>query len=305
MTILHQPMPICASNRTNRARLHPARERRSIMKTWFITGASSGLGRDMTEKLLARGDRVAATVRRADALADLAATHGDRLRILTLDVTDTEALRHAIDAAFAALGRIDLVVSNAGYGLFGAAEEVSDAQIARQLATNLLASIQLIRAVLPHLRAQGGGRIVQLSSEGGQIAYPSFSLYHASKWGIEGFVEAVRQEVARFGIDCLLVEPGPTGTNFGASLDIADAMDAYAATPAGDVRRMVADGAFPIRGDAGRTVDAMIAAADAAHPTLRLTLGSAAYRNVERGLSQRLEALRAQRDIAFAADRPE
>lgn len=274
------------------------------MKTWFITGTSSGLGRDMAEKLLARGERVVATVRRADALANLAAAHGDRVRIITLDVTDTAALRREVSAAFAALGRIDVVVSNAGYGLFGAAEEVSDAQIKRQLATNLLASIQLIRSFLPHLRAQGGGRVVQVSSEGGQIAYPSFGLYHATKWGIEGFVEAVRQEVAPFGIDFLLVEPGPTGTNFGASLDVADAIDAYAGTPAGEVRRAVLDGNFPIKGDTGRTVDAIIAAADAAHPPLRLTLGSAAYENVERGLGERLRILRAQRDLAVGADRP-
>src|SRR5690606_22661131 len=98
------------------------------------------------------------------------------------DLTDTEALRREVDAAFSAFGRIDTVVSNAGYGLFGAAEELSDAQIERQVATNLTASIQLVRAVLPHLRAQGGGRIMQVSSEGGQVAYPNFSLYHATKW---------------------------------------------------------------------------------------------------------------------------
>jgi NAD(P)-dependent dehydrogenase (short-subunit alcohol dehydrogenase family) len=117
-----------------------------------------------------------------------------------------------------------VVVSNAGYGLFGAAEEVSDAQIERQVATNLVGSIHVIRAALPHLRAQGGGRIVQVSSEGGQIAYPSFSLYHATKWGIEGFVEAVAQEVAPFGIAFTLVEPGPTGTNFAAGLEHARPM---------------------------------------------------------------------------------
>ena len=273
------------------------------MKTWLITGASSGLGRDMTQKLLARGDRVVATVRRADAVADLHAAHRDQLRVAVLDLTDTAALRREIDMAFAALGRIDAVVSNAGYGLFGAAEELGDAQIERQLATNLTASIQLVRACLPHLRAQGGGRIVQVSSEGGQIAYPNFSLYHATKWGIEGFVEAVRQEVAPFGIDFLIVEPGPTGTNFGASLEVADAMDVYVGTTAGDVRQAILDGRFPIKGDAGRTVDAMIAAADALHPPLRLTLGSTAYKNIERGLGERLDALRTQRDVALSADR--
>ncbi|MDE1150475.1 MAG: SDR family NAD(P)-dependent oxidoreductase [Azospirillaceae bacterium] len=138
-------------------------------RTWFITGTSSGFGRILTEKLLARGDRVAATLRREGALDDLKAPHGDRLRIATLDLTDTVAIRRVVDQAFADLGRIDVVVSNAGYGLFGAAEEVTDDQIRHQIDTNLIGSIQLIRAVLPHLRAQGGGHVLQFSSAGGQL----------------------------------------------------------------------------------------------------------------------------------------
>lgn len=183
---------------------------------WFITGASSGFGRVLTEKLLARGDRVAATVRRPDALDDLRAEYGERLWTATLDLTEMAAVRQTVDRAFSELGRIDVVVSNAGYGLFGAAEEVTDEQVRHQIDTNLVGSIALIRAALPHLRAQGGGRILQVSSEGGQVTYPAFSLYHATKWGIEGFVDAVAKEVAPFGIAFTLVEPGPAGTNFGA-----------------------------------------------------------------------------------------
>lgn len=207
-----------------------------------------------------------------------------------------------VGRAFSQLGRIDVIVSNAGYGLFGAAEEVTDAQIDRQIATNLIGSIQLIRACLPHLRAQGGGRVVQVSSEGGQTAYPNFSLYHATKWGIEGFVEAVSQEVAPLGIDFLIVEPGPTGTNFGASLDHAAPMPAYDATPAGVIRRAMTDGSFPIKGDAARTVDAIIAATDAERPALRLTLGSTAFQSISSALSGRLDAILAQRDVALSAD---
>ena len=128
-----------------------------MAKTYFITGTSSGFGRLMTERLLARGDRVVATVRKADALADLAEAHGGSLRVETLDLTDTAAIRTVVVRAFAAMGRIDAVVSNAGYGLFGAAEELDDAEIDRQIATNLTGPIQLIRGALPHLRAQGGG----------------------------------------------------------------------------------------------------------------------------------------------------
>ncbi|AVU10324.1 MULTISPECIES: SDR family oxidoreductase [unclassified Halomonas] len=221
-----------------------------MTKTWLITGTSSGLGRLLTEKLLARGDTVAATLRKEGSLDDLKAQYGDRLWIGLLDVTNTEQVHKVVDAAFGDLGHIDVLVSNAGYGLFGAAEEASDAQIERQIATNLTGSIQLIRAVLPHLRKQGGGRIVQLSSEGGQIAYPNFSLYHATKWGIEGFIESVAKEVAPFGIDCLIIEPGPTETNFAVGLDRAQPLACYEDTPAGEARRALASGTFEIKGDA-------------------------------------------------------
>lgn len=274
-----------------------------MTKTWLITGASSGLGRIMTEKLLARGDRVVATVRKTDALIDLQRHHEDRLQVIALDVTDTQAIRTAVANAFDQIGRIDVVVSNAGYGLFGAAEELTDEQIDRQIATNLTGSIQFIRTVLPYLRQQGGGRIVQVSSEGGQIAYPNFSLYHATKWGIEGFVESVAQEVAPFGIDFIIAEPGSTATNFGAALDKAVPMDVYDATPAGDIRRAISSGSFELKGDAERTVDAMVAAADAEHPALRLALGSSAYDNISAALDRRVQAIHAQRNVAVAADR--
>ena len=272
-------------------------------KTWLITGVSSGLGREMAEQLLARGDTVVGTVRRKGGLDDLQQQYGDRFVVMTLDLTDTDSIRRTIKDAFQHLGRIDILVSNAGYGLFGAAEEVTDEQIDRQIATNLTGSIQLIRAALPYLRRQGGGRIMQVSSEGGQIAYPNFSLYHASKWGIEGFIESVAQEVAPFGIDFIIAEPGPTATNFGAGLVVAEPMTAYDKTPAGDVRRAVSDGSFIIRGDAARTVAAMIATADEAKPALRLVLGGTAYNSISQALSQRLAALEAQRDVAFSADR--
>ena len=274
-----------------------------MTKTWLITGASAGIGRIMTEKLLARGDRVFATIRRPGVLDTLLERHPETLQVLSLDVTDTAAVRRTVDDAFARAGRVDVVVSNAGYGLFGAAEELLDAQIERQVATNLVGSIQVIRASLPHLRAQGGGRIVQVSSEGGQTTYPNFSVYHATKWGIEGFVEAVAQEVAPFGIDFVIVEPGPTATSFGANIDGPEPMAVYDDTPSGDIRRAISGGAFVLTGDASKSVDTMIAAADAERPPLRLTLTSTAYDNVSKALASRLAALEAQKVTAFAADR--
>ncbi|POP43654.1 short-chain dehydrogenase/reductase [Superficieibacter electus] len=270
-------------------------------KTWFITGTSSGLGRLMTERLLARGDSVIATLRKPGALDDLQTIYGERLRVMILDVTDTTALRRVVQQAFE--GRVDVLVSNAGYGLFGAAEEVSDAQIERQIATNLTGSIQLIRAALPYLRQQKGGRIVQVSSEGGQMAWPNFSLYHATKWGIEGFVESVAQEVAPFGIDFILAEPGPTETNFAAGVDIAAPLACYDNTPAGEVRRGLAEGTIAINGDAVKTVDAIIAAADADHPPFRLALGSKAYHSIREALNGRLQLLEVHKTVALSVDK--
>ncbi len=272
-----------------------------MSKTWFITGTSSGFGRLMTASLLARGDRVAATLRKVGSLDDLRAQHGERLWVARLDVTDAIAIRRVVDQAFGDLGRIDVVVNNAAYGLVGAAEELTDDQIRQQVDTNLIGSIQIIRAALPHLRAQGGGRILQVSSEGGQIAYPAFSLYHATKWGIEGFVEAAAQEVAPFGITFTLAEPGPTRTDFGAKIVSPPALAAYHGTPAGEVRRMVAGRAFPSSEPQG-IVQAMIDSVDQNPTPRRMVMGSGAYSRVRAALVDRLSALDAQKDIALAAD---
>src|SRR2546425_523640 len=185
----------------------------AMNKTWLITGTSGGFGRAMAERLLSRGDRVAATTRSLTSLDDLAARFGDRLWRSELDITDNSAIARVVGQAFAELGRIDVVVSNAGYGLFGAVEEVDDEQMVRQLEVNLLGSMRLVRAVLPHLRAQKGGRILQVSSVGGQVAYPTLGVYHASKWGIEGFIEALIPEVAPFGIQATLVNPKEGGAD--------------------------------------------------------------------------------------------
>jgi NAD(P)-dependent dehydrogenase (short-subunit alcohol dehydrogenase family) len=273
-------------------------------RTWLITGTSSGFGRTLTERLLARGDRVAATLRDPSRLDDLAAQHGDALWVRALDVTDTTRVRAVVDEAFAGLGRIDVVVSNAGYGLLGAAEELTDEQIDRQLQTNVLGSIQLIRAALPHLRAQGGGRILQLSSIGGIIAFPGMSLYHASKWAMEGFVESLRAEVAPFGIEACLVEPGGARTEFAAgSLAQATPLEAYAETPVGQIRALAgARTADQIPGDPVKVADAMIGAAEADELPPRLLLGSDAYNLAHAALSARLAFVEAQRELTLSTD---
>ncbi|HUQ59090.1 SDR family oxidoreductase [Lentzea sp.] len=276
-----------------------------MTRTWFITGTSSGFGRQLTEQLLERGDRVAATARRLETLDDLADRYGDQLWRARLDVTDTAALRATVDRAFAELGRIDVVVSNAGYGLFGAAEELSDDQIDRQIATNLTASIQLARAATPHLRGQGGGRFIQLASIGGQVAFPAMSLYHATKWGIEGFWESAAAELAPFGIGVTLVEPGFARTNFGAGAAVlGDALPEYADGPSGQLRRVYSGELppLPVPGDPEKIAAAIIASAGQAEAPLRLTLGSDAYALGTAALRGRLEALEAARDLAHSTD---
>jgi NAD(P)-dependent dehydrogenase (short-subunit alcohol dehydrogenase family) len=271
-------------------------------RNWFITGTSTGLGRELTEQLLRDGERVFATVRRSIALDDLAARYGDLLQVVVLDVTDSAAIQKVMAQAFAVWGRIDVVVSNAGYGLVGAAEELSDEQIARQIQTNLIGSIGVIRAAIPSLRAQGGGRIIQVSSEGGQLAYPAFSLYHATKWGIEGFVEAVSQEVAPFGIEFTLAEPGPARTAFKDGIDSATPMAVYENTPAGAVRRGLASGDFAVDGDPRKMARAMIDSVAQSPAPLRLTMGTSSYHGVRAALHTRLAQLEANKAVTLSTD---
>ncbi|RKR76468.1 SDR family oxidoreductase [Frondihabitans australicus] len=270
------------------------------MQTWFITGTSTGFGRLLTERLLARGDRVAATLRTPSALDDLVAQYGDRLWVDRLDVTDAGSVKAVVDRAFSALGTIDVVVNNAGYGVFASVEEASDEQIERVVETNLLGSIRVARAALPHLRSQGGGRILQVSTAGGQTTYPNFAYYHASKWGVEGFAETLAAEVRPFGIDVTIVEPGATPTGFGAGLDRAPVMPEYDATPAGDVRRALADGAFPLPNDPARIAQAMIDLVDSGEAPLRLPLGSDTWRDVRASLVARLAEHDAAREVAHS-----
>lgn len=272
------------------------------MKTWFITGTSTGLGRLLTEKLLEQGHRVAATVRKADALNDLKARYGDKLWVAVLDVTDTPAIKQVVNTAFEALGPIDVIVNNAGYALFCAVEEANDEQIEHQIATNITGSIQIIRAALPHLRAQGGGRILQLSSAGGQTTYPNFSYYHTTKWAIEGFCETIAQEIAPFNIEVTIVEPGAHKTGFAAGMVTAPIMEEYDKTPAGDVRRAVFDGGFPIKGDVHKTVQAMIDVTGITPAPRRLAMGADAYRDMRAALVSRLEALDAQKELALSSE---
>jgi NADP-dependent 3-hydroxy acid dehydrogenase YdfG len=273
------------------------------MKTWLITGTSTGLGKVLTEKLLAKGDRVVATVRKADALDELKEKYAENLLVAVLDVTDTAAIKRVVDQAFADLGQIDVVVNNAGYALFSSVEEASDEQIIQQFNTNIIGSIQVVRAALPHFRKQGHGRILQLSSAGGQTTYPNFSYYHTTKWAVEGFCDTIAKELAPLNIGVTIVEPGAHQTSFGSGMTTAPVMEAYENTPAGNVRRAIAAGTFPIKGDVNKSVQAMIDSVEVSPAPLRLALGGDAYRDMRAALVARLEALDAQKELALASEK--
>jgi NAD(P)-dependent dehydrogenase (short-subunit alcohol dehydrogenase family) len=274
-------------------------------RIWFITGVSSGFGRELTEQLLKRGDRVVGTVRDTGKVADMIARYPEAFHAELLDMTDTAAIREVVERAFAQFGRIDVIISNAGYGLFGAAEEFTDRQVEHIVATNLVGPIQLIRAALPHLRAQGGGRVIQISSYGGQVAFPGNSMYHATKWGIEGFVEATAQEVASFGIGMTIVEPGGARTEFRyGSAQTAELTPVYDETPAHSFLRMLdpKNGLAP--GDPARMAARIIESVDKSPAPLRMVFGSQALEGTLATLHKRIADFESQTALAASTDFP-
>lgn len=274
-------------------------------RTWFITGVNSGFGRHIAEQILQRGDRVVGTVRDTSKVADLIERYPKTYIAEVLDTTDTGAIHVVVERSFAQLGRIDVIISNAGYGLFGAAEELSDEQVEHIIETNLVGPIMLIRAALPYLREQGGGRVIQISSYGGQVAFAGNSLYHATKWGIEGFVESVAQEVAPFGIGMTIVEPGGARTDFRyGSAQVAKLMPEYDQNPAHAFLRMLdpKNGLAP--GDPARMAARIIESVDQEPAPMRMLLGSQALENTLSVLRKRIEGFEAQKELAASTDFP-
>jgi NAD(P)-dependent dehydrogenase (short-subunit alcohol dehydrogenase family) len=199
-----------------------------MSKVWFVTGSSKGFGRQFVLAALERGDKVAATARNTDTLSDLVEKYGDAVLPLQLDVTDRDQVFAAVKAAHDTFGQLDVVINNAGYGLFGTVEEITAQQLRDQLETNLFGVFHVTQAVLPILREQGSGHIIQISTIGGVGAFPTLGGYHASKWALEGMTESLAQEVAGFGIKVTLVEPGGFDTDWGsASAVVADAQPHY------------------------------------------------------------------------------
>jgi NAD(P)-dependent dehydrogenase (short-subunit alcohol dehydrogenase family) len=244
-------------------------------KTWLVTGASSGFGRAITQAAIEAGDTVIAVARRTAALDDLVAAHPDRVEALALDVTDTEHIETAVADIVARYGRIDVLVNNAGRTQVGAVEETTDRELRDLFDLHFFGPAALTRAVLPQMRAQRSGAIVMMSSVGGQLSFAGFSAYSATKFALEGFAEALADEVSPFGIDVLIVEPGAFRTGLfgpGAAYFSAE-NEAYAET-AGATRRMVETGDGTQPGDPAKAAAAIRAALDADRTPLRLPLGA-------------------------------
>jgi NAD(P)-dependent dehydrogenase (short-subunit alcohol dehydrogenase family) len=243
-------------------------------KTWFITGASRGFGREWTIAALERGDRVVATARDTSTLDDLAEEHGDALLPLRLDVTDRAACFAAVAQAHDRFGRLDVVVNNAGYGQFGFIEELSEQELRDQMETNVFGALWVTQAALPFLREQGSGHLLQVSSIGGISAFPNIGAYHASKWALEGFSQALAQEVAGFGIHVTLIEPGGFSTDWGgASARHATPLPAYDEVREAVARQRAARTARA--GDPQASARAVLEVVDAPQPPLRVFFGEA------------------------------
>jgi NAD(P)-dependent dehydrogenase (short-subunit alcohol dehydrogenase family) len=243
-------------------------------KVWFITGTSKGFGRVWAEAALERGDQVVATARDASTLAPLTERYGENVLALALDVQDQEADFAAVQQAHERFGRLDVVVNNAGYGLFGSVEEVTPDQARDQIETNLFGALWVTKAALPIMREQGSGHIIQVSSIGGVTAFPEVGLYHASKWGLEGFSQSLSQEVAGFGIKVTLVEPQGFDTDWSGPSGVrAEQMPEYDAMR--ESRKKQLGGRK--RGDPDATGSAILKLVDAEEPPLRCFFGATAF----------------------------
>lgn len=272
-------------------------------RVWFVTGASTGFGRELAEKVLAQGDRVVATARRPEQLADLAGQYGKTCLAQALDVTDRKSIDAAVAAALAKFGRVDVLVNNAGFGLAGAIEEASEEEYMPVFATNVFGLIDVTRALLPQFRKHRAGNIVNLSSIGGLIGSPGWGYYNASKFAVNGFSEALAGEMEPLGVHVTIVEPGPFRTDFlgRSGVEAEHRISAYDST-AGKTRQYFHDQAGRQVGDPEKAVAAIITAVEAADPPKHLVLGKLAFDRMSGRLEQWKKDLEAWKGTSLGAD---
>ncbi|AJF63228.1 SDR family NAD(P)-dependent oxidoreductase [Streptomyces vietnamensis] len=271
-------------------------------RTWLITGATSGIGRELTLQALANGDTVSALARDTSSLDELAQAHGERLLLIPADVRDEQAVRDAVDGTLARFGRIDVVANNAGYGLFGAVEEASDAQVRAVFDTNVFGVLNVLRATLPVLRAQRSGHVLQGSSVYGQSAHPGVGLLAATKYAVEGLSDALAAELAPLGIKVTLIQPGMTATPFLANLDVAAGLSDYDQTVR-EVQKAIGELPPSAFSAAARIAEGIRTAVDSPNPPLRLALGTASATAMRPALEARIADLDSWQNVTGAVDR--
>lgn len=250
-----------------------------MSKVWLVTGSSRGLGRDIAIAVLERGDRLVATARDVSQLADLVEKYGDRVRTYSLDVTDSAAANGAVAATVEWFGRIDVLVNNAGFGHIAPFEQATEADFRAQIETNFFGVVNLTRAVVPIMRAQGSGHIIQISSVGGRMGTPGLSAYQSAKWAVGGFTEVLAQELAPFGVKVTTLEPGGmrTGWGFIAKGAMQNLMPEYDAS-IGSMLKFMEGYVGHETGDPVKMADVVVEMGYHAEPPVHLLLGSDAYR---------------------------
>jgi NAD(P)-dependent dehydrogenase (short-subunit alcohol dehydrogenase family) len=273
-----------------------------MAKTWFITGASSGFGRELVQAVLSKGDKVAATFRKPEQASAFTQQHGDNGLGILMDVTNDEQIKSGIQKAVNKFQHIDVLVNNAGYGTIGAIEEFSLEEIRAQMETNFFGAIAVTKEFLPLMRQQGGGHIVQISSQAGFRAAPGFGVYNASKFALEGFSEALAQEMAPFGIKVTIVEPGPFRTEFlaGSMKAAQQKIEAYQSTPVGGMYQYVVSNNGKQEGDPVKAAQAIVEYVYGDHKALRLPLGKAPVQAIRMKIAQVEADLKANEAIAVS-----
>lgn len=279
---------------------------KSNPRTWVITGSSTGFGRLLAEEVLKSGDNVVATARKVEQVADLERKDPDHALALPLDVTNQQQVDDAVAATLKRFGRVDVLVNNAGYGVTGAIEEVSDAELEPMYATNVFGLLRVTRAFLPQLRKQRSGHILNISSIGGLTAAPGWGLYQSTKFAVEGLSEALAQEVAPLGIRVTIIEPGPFRTDFlgRSGVEAQKRIDDYRST-ADNARQYRSDQHGRQPGDPLKAVQAMIQVVDSPNPPLRLLLGAGALQRVRQKLEGWQKEIAAWEQVTVGADFPE
>ncbi len=278
----------------------------SPQRVWFITGASTGFGRLLAEETLRAGHKVIATARKPEQIANLGYHYSDRCLVLPLDVTNQAQVDSAAEQTIARFGRIDVLVNNAGYGVAGAIEEVSEEEFMPMYETNIFGLLRVTRAFLPQLRKQRSGHILNLSSIGGVTAGPGWGLYQSTKFAVEGLSEALAQELAPLGIRVTIIEPGPFRTDFlGRSGVAAEKKIPDYDSTAANARRYMSEQDGKQRGDPQRAVQAMIQVVESPNPPLRLLLGAGALLRLRAKLENWQKEIAVWEDVTVGADFPE